>query len=95
MSSRGGQVTVCFLVGLVGAPAVAAVVLGGVDMLPAVKVSMEWAVIGVSLVGVALISVGVWPTAGRPQLRAGSIGAGLGLLLSLLAIFQWVWPARG
>ena len=89
------RVAASFLVGLVAAPAAAVVVLAGVAMLPGVTISYERAVIGMLAAGAALICVGVWPTPGRPRLRAASIGGGLGLLLLLVPIFQWVWPSRG
>jgi hypothetical protein len=89
------RVAASFLVGLSVAPAAAVVVLAGVDMLPGVTISWARAVIGILAAGAALVCVGVWPTAGRPRLRAASIGGGLGLLLLLVAIFQWVWPSRG
>ena len=93
--SAGRWVAASFLVGLSAAPAAAVVVLAGVDMLPGVTISWDRAVIGILAAGVALICAGVWPTPGRPRLRAGFIGGGLGLLLLLVAIFQWVWPSRG
>jgi hypothetical protein len=95
LPSGARWVAACFLAGLAVGPAVAVVVLAGVDVLPGVTISSEQAVIAILVAGAVLVCVGVWPTAGRPRLRAASIGGGLGLLLLLVPIFQWVWPSRG
>lgn len=93
--SRARWVAASFLAGLAVAPAAAVVVLAGLGALPAVMIPMEGAVIAMLVAAAALVCVGVWPTTGRPWLRAASIGGALGLLLLLVAIFQWVWPSRG
>lgn len=93
--SRARWVAASFLGGLAVAPAAAVVVLAGVDMLPGVMIPSEQAVVAVLVAGAALVCVAVWPTTGRPWLRAASIGGALGLLLLLVAILQWVWPSRG
>ena len=93
--STGGRAAASFLVGLVAGPTAAVVVLAWVDVLPGVTISYERAVIAILAAGAALVCVGVWPAAGRPRLRAASIGGGLGLLLLVVAIIQWVWPSRG